>query len=105
MSDEDRGWANYGGYAGDAADAVRRGRETVTVTVADTEISARALTVIEDTLVVGVSPADVIGSTFPADEPVALSTPEETVTARLRDVTFDIEGTLLSFERVEGVEG
>jgi hypothetical protein len=95
------GWANYSAYAADVAETIGRNYDTVAVRVAGTEIRARTLTVVEDTLVVGVLPTEVINNTFSADQPVLLSTPEETVTARLRDITFDIEGVLLSFERVE----
>ena len=100
-SDIGTGWANYSAYAAEVPETIGCNYEPVAVRIAGTEIHARTLTVVEDTLVVGVLPTEVINDTFSADQPVLLSTPEETVTARLRDITFDIEGVLLSFERVE----
>lgn len=95
------GWANYSAYAANDAATLACDSDPMAVCVAGTEIRVRTLTVVDDVLVVGVLPTEVIDNTFAADQPVLLSTPEESVKARLRDITFDIEGVLLSFERVK----
>lgn len=94
-------WADYAAYTDDGYGTARHA-VTIGVSIDGEEVSARALSVCEDLLVVAVSPVEAIGVSLPAGVPVAVETPEETATARLTDLTFDIEAALLSFERVDG---